>query len=218
MALKLRERNRVDEFANYEQQSPDRDMYIRTVDTQQNYQGGYDYYNQYAQGYAQPQQDYQQPQYTGYFQSQASQYVSNGFSNVPQYDYGYDYANSQYQQPQIVRANQINQIHERSEWLKKANKAGKKTINKDMIKIIVAIMVVAVTICGLLIANQFISVNHQAQADEDVQNIDSELLSSVVVEDGSYVSANVTTIPEYQYEKSTNWFDKFCDSLGLKLK
>ena len=214
MALQLRERSRVEDFANYEQQSPNREMFIRTVNTQQNYQGGYDY-NSY-QGYAQPQQEYQQqPQYTGYFQTQASNYVINGFSDVPQY--GYDYTSSQYQQP--VRLNQINQIHERSEWLKKAGKysLGKRSVNKDMIKIVVAVMVIAITICSLLIANQFMSVS-QAQAEDDVQNLDSELLASVATAEGSYVSTSVELIPEYEYEQSTNWFDKFCDSLGLKLK
>ena len=78
-------------------------------------------------------------------------------------------------------------------------------------------MVVALAICGLLIANQFISAN-QAQAADDVQNIDSDLLASVVEEDGSTTVANVTLIPEYEYEQSTNWFDKLCDALGGKLK
>ena len=86
-----------------------------------------------------------------------------------------------------------------------------------MIKIIVTIMVVALAICGLLIANQFISVN-QAQAEEEVQNIDSDLLTSVVTGDGSSVQTSVTLLTEYEYETSTNWFDKLCDSLGLKLK
>ena len=114
---------------------------------------------------------------------------------------------------------QFNQNYDRGAQAKKISKerVGKKNINKDMIKIIVTVMVVALAICGLLIANQFISAN-QAQADEDVQNIDSELLASVVTEDGSYIPTNVTIIPEYEYEQSTNWFDKFCDSLGLKLK
>ena len=78
-------------------------------------------------------------------------------------------------------------------------------------------MVIALTICGLLIANQFISVN-QAQAEDDLQNIDSELLSSVQTADGSYTQTSAPVIiPEYEYEESKNWFDKLCDSLGLKL-
>ena len=212
MAFALRDRNRQDEYANYEQQSPNRDIYYRQAE-QQNYQGGYNNY-QYSQGYTQaPQQDYQQPQYTGFYQSQASQYVNNGF-NTPQYSYTYMNAQEQYQQDM-----QFNQVYDYSSKAKKISKerVGKKNVNKDMIKIVITVMVVALAICGLLIANQFISVN-QAQADEDVQNIDSDLLASVVTEEGSYVPTSVTIIPEYEYEQSTNWFDKFCDNLGIKLK
>ena len=146
MALQLRERTRVDEFANYEQQSPNREINIRTVDNQQRYQGGYDNI-QYTQGYVQPQQSYQQPQYTGYFQSQASQYVNNGFSNT-QINYGYDYENSQYQYQQDMKFNQINQLRDHSELVKKfgLSNTGKKSINKDMIKIIVTIMVVELSV------------------------------------------------------------------------
>ena len=228
METQYRERSRVD-YANYEYQMPDRDMSIRTVNYQPNsYQGGYD--NMYPQGYAQPTQGYAQPtmeypqqqQSAGFFQTQASEYIANRF-NAPQYDnYNYTYANPQEQSQQGMqygRVNRINQICERDSWKKKFSKqsASKKSINKDMIKVIVTIMVLAIVICSLLIANQFISAN-QAQAEEDVQNIDSDLLASVVTEEGSYVSISVTIIPEYEYEQSTNWFDKLCDNLGFKLK
>nr|MDE5756938.1 hypothetical protein [Clostridia bacterium] len=197
MALRLRERDRVDEFANYEQEVPEREVYIRQAGySQQDYMGGYNNNYTYNQGYG-----YQsQPQYTGYFQTQASQYVNNGFS-TPQYNYNYNYVSpEQYQQDlQFHHVNKINRICERESWRKKFTKesAGKKNVNKDMIKIIIAIMVVAVAICSLLIANQFIYAN-QAQAEEDVQNIDSELLASVVTEEGSYVPTSVTIIPEYE--------------------
>ncbi|MDE7192189.1 MAG: hypothetical protein K2O35_06965 [Clostridia bacterium] len=215
MAFAVRDRRAQDEYANYEQQSPEREVYIRQAGySQQDYtiNGGYNNYT-YNQGYNQNYQS--QPQYTGYFQTQASQYVNNGFS-APQYEYNYDYVNTQEQYQHDM---QFNQNYDRGAQAKKISRerVGKKNINKDMIKIIVTVMVVALAICGLLIANQFISAN-QAQAEEDVQNIDSELLASVVTEEGSYVPTNVTIIPEYEYEQSTNWFDKFCDSLGLKLK
>ncbi len=217
MAFALRDRRKQqDESANYERENPDREVYIRQAGySQEDYMNsGYNNYT-YNQGYNQDYQYQGQPQYNGYFQTQASQYVNNGFS-TPQYNYDYNYVSSQEQYQQDM---QFNQNYDRGAQAKKISKerVGKKNINKDMIKIIVTVMVVALAICGLLIANQFISAN-QAQADEDVQNIDSELLASVVTEDGSYIPTNVTIIPEYEYEQSTNWFDKFCDSLGLKLK
>ncbi|MDE7071728.1 MAG: hypothetical protein K2O86_07110 [Clostridia bacterium] len=215
MAFALRDRSRQDEYANYEQQSPNREVNYRQVNYQQDYmQDAYNNY-QYAQGYTQaPQQEYQpqmQSQYMGSYRTQASQFVNNGFS-APQYNY-------MTSQEQYQSDMQFNQNYDRTAQANKITRArlGKKNINKDMIKIIVTIMVVAIAICGLLIANQFISVN-QAQAEEEVQNIDSDLLTSVVTEDGSYVQTSVTLLPEYEYETSTNWFDKFCDSLGLKLK
>lgn len=223
MATQLRERNRVSDFANYEQQMPDRDMNFRSVDVQPGYQEGYD--DRYTQGYVESRMDYQ-PQ--GFFQSQASHYINSGFNangfNAPQYgNYNYTYTNNSqelYQQDvQFAHVNRINPICEKEAWTKKygITSVAKKSINKDMIKIIVTVMVIALAICSLLIANQFISVN-QAQAEEDVQNIDSDLLASSAAEDGSYVATDVTIIPAYEYEQSTNWFDKFCDSLGIKLK
>ena len=220
MATQLRERIRVEDYANYEQQLPDRDMNFRTVNAQPNYQGGYDY--QYSQEYAQPRMEYPQQQSARFFQTQASEYITNGFNATPQYDnYNYAYTTPQeLYQPQVQynHVNKINKIYDRESWMKKFSKeSGKKSMNKDMIKIIVTIMLVAIAICSLLIANQFITAS-QAQAEEDVQNIDSDLLASVVTENGNYVSTNVELIPEYEYEQSTNWFDKFCDSLGIKLK
>ncbi len=215
MAFALRDRSRQDEYANYEQQSPNREVNYRQVNYQQDYmQDAYNNY-QYAQGYTQaPQQEYQpqmQSQYMGSYRTQASQFVNNGFS-APQYNY-------MTSQEQYQSDMQFNQNFDRAAQTNKITRArlGKKNINRDMIKIIVTIMVVALAICGLLIANQFISVN-QAQAEEEVQNIDSDLLTSVVTGDGSSVQTSVTLLPEYEYETSTNWFDKLCDSLGLKLK
>ncbi len=213
MAFAVKDRRAQEDYANYEQQIPDRDVFYRQAGNPQNIymQGGYNGY-QYSPEYSNAQQqEYQQPQYTGYFQSQASQYVNNGF-NVPQYNF--ITPQEQYRQDM-----QFNQNYDRSVQAKKISRerVGKKNINKDMIKIVVTIMVVALAICGLLIANQFISAN-QAQAADDVQNIDSDLLASVVEEDGSTTVANVTLIPEYEYEQSTNWFDKLCDALGGKLK
>lgn len=220
MAFALRERRRQDEYANYEQQSPSREVNFRQVNYQQDYmQDAYNNY-QYSQGYTQaPQQDYQpqmQQPYMGSYSNRASQFVNNGFSATPQqYNYNYTPAQEQYQndmQYQSYNRNQINQISK----MPKA-RLGKKSVNKDMIKIIVTIMVVATVICGLLIANQFINVK-QAQAEEEIPSIDSELLSSVVTDDGSYLQTSIELLPEYEYENSTNWFDKFCDRLGLKLK
>jgi len=93
----------------------------------------------------------------------------------------------------------------------------KKNINSDMIKIVVTIMVVALAICGLLIANQFISGGEVAAESGSVQAVDGELIASAATVDGSVVMNQVETIPDYEYEQSTNWFDKLCDFLGGKL-
>lgn len=210
----LRESRAREDYANYEQQSPDRDLYYRQIDNpQQEYMQG-TYSNQYVgqqyMGYG-----YQQPQYTGYFQQQANQFVNNGF-NAPQYTMEQICA---VEQEQYNRDMQFNQQYDRIAQANRVTqkRSGKKSINKDMIKIIVTIMVIALTICALLIANQFLSAN-QAQAADEVQNIDSELLASVAVEEGSYAMTSVTTIPDYEYEQSSNWFDRLCDKLSGKLK
>lgn len=220
--MSLKEKRAREDFANYEHRSPDRDIHYRQAN---NYPRDYmqDMYgNQFVdqQQYYAPQQNYQQgyqqPQYTGFFQQQANQFVNNNFS-APQYRME-QRAYSEHEQFQNDM--QFNQDYDRAAQAKRISqqRVGKKrNINKDMIKIIVTIMVIALTICGLLIANQFISVN-QAQAEDDLQNIDSELLSSVQTADGSYTQTSAPVIiPEYEYEESTNWFDKLCDSLGLKL-
>ena len=222
--MSFRERRTREDSANYERQIPERDIHYRQAGNSQDYmQGMYD--GGYQQGYAQSQpysaqqgyqQSYQQPQYTGFFQQQASQFVNNGF-NAPQYSAEPRYYTPQEQYQQDMQFNQDFDRAAHAKRITQQRTGKKKSINKDMIKIIVTIMVIAVTICALLIANQFISVN-QAQAEDDIQSIDSKVLSSVKTADGTYTQTSVTVIPEYEYEESSNWFDKLCDSLGLKLK
>lgn len=218
----FRESRTMEDNANYERQIPGRDIHYRHENNSQEYMQG-NFGGEYQQGYAQQPyaqqgygQNYQQPQYTGFFQQQASQFVNNGF-NAPQYSAEPRYYSPQEQYQQDMQFNQDFDRVAHAKKLTQQRSGKKKSINKDMIKIIVTIMVIAVTICALLIANQFISVN-QAQAEDDIQSIDSKVLSSVKTEDGSYTQTNVPLIPEYEYEESSNWFDKLCDSLGLKLK
>ena len=89
---------------------------------------------------------------------------------------------------------------------------------RDRIKIVVTIMVVALLICGLLIANQFISGNEASAESDIIQPVDSETVFSAATSDGSEMMQPIEIIPEYQYEQSTNWFDKVCDFFGGKLK
>ena len=69
-----------------------------------------------------------------------------------------------------------------------------------------------------LIANQFISGNEASAESDIIQPVDSETVFSAATSDGSEMMQPIEIIPEYQYEQSTNWFDKVCDFFGGKLK
>ena len=136
-------------------------------------------------------------------------YNRNGGFVSPQDQYKYDmYMGETYDRnAQVRRANDQ----------RRSGKMKKKNVNSDMIKIVVTIMVVAVLICGLLIANQFMS-SKEASAESDIiQPVDSVVVASASTADGSEVMQSIEMIPEYQYEQSTNWFDKICDFFGGKL-
>lgn len=253
MGLLTREKKQKEQYANYEQQAPERDFYYRQanpVDMQ-----GYAQINGYAnapqynapynampaqpvqqpvqQPVAQPMQPVQNMQNTvaqpvqqppqfvaSFYQNQASQYLSNGWVAPQQnFDNSLNYQHQQYQNDMLINQNYdyINQtrriVDQRSGVASK-----KKNVNADMIKIVVTIMVVALAICGMLIANQFIT-SGEVIADSGIsQTVDSSTVANAITADGSeIIDQSKYTIPAYEYEKSTNWFDKLCDFFGGKL-
>lgn len=251
MGLLTREKKQKEQYANYEQQAPEREMYYRQanpVDMQSFAQ--YNSYNlpQYTntpynampapvqqpvqQPVAQPiqqpmqnvapqQQVQQPPQYVAsFYQNQAQQYLTNGWVAPQQnFDNTYNYQQQQYQNDMLINQNYdyLNQtrriVDQRSGVASK-----KKNINADMIKIVVTIMVVALAICGMLIANQFIT-SGEVIADSGIsQAADSTAVANAMTAEGTEViDSSKYTIPAYEYEKSTNWFDKLCDFFGGKL-
>ncbi len=230
MALLTKEKRRqAQDYANYEQQAPERDVFYRqaTGNMQQGYVQNNAYNNfgaQYSGQYnSMPQYNAQPnvpPQFVAsFYQDQANQFVSGGYT-APQYNFDGDAGMNraeQYRQDMLV--NQNYDYSAQAKRISEQRSAGskKKNINSDMIKIVVTIMVVALAICGLLIANQFISGGEVAAESGSVQAVDGELIASAATVDGSVVMNQVETIPDYEYEQSTNWFDKLCDFLGGKL-
>lgn len=255
MGLLTREKKQKEQYANYEQQAPEREFYYRQATPVE--MQGYAQYNNFAnapqyttpynaapiqqpmpqpvqqqvvqpvQQPAQnmqnvaPQQVQQPPQFVAsFYQNQASQYLSNGWVAPQQsFDNSLNYQQQQYQNDMLINQNYdyMNQtrriVDQRSGVASK-----KKNVNADMIKIVVTIMVVALAICGMLIANQFM-ISGQAVADSGVsQSIESSTVASAVTADGTQtIDSSKYTIPAYEYEKSTNWFDKVCDFFGGKL-
>ena len=226
MAFMVKNKRKQEEYANYEQQAPERDIYYRQADmnSQQPYEVPYQNY-EFSTQYTQQPYGYQQngtPRFvSSYYQEQVDRYLSGGqmrYQNnynrnggfvSPQDQYKYDmYMGETYDRnAQVRRANDQ----------RRSGKMKKKNVNSDMIKIVVTIMVVAVLICGLLIANQFMS-SKEASAESDIiQPVDSVVVASASTADGSEVMQSIEMIPEYQYEQSTNWFDKICDFFGGKL-
>ncbi|MDE6189815.1 MAG: hypothetical protein K2G37_05985 [Clostridia bacterium] len=228
------------EYANYEQQAPDREFYYRhadSYDTQRNY-GAQNYDCDFENQRAHDPHIIHQPNaaqrfIASFYQNQADRYVSGGrmpsyqqldftgtygtysnsYSGAQEYDYNSYEKTASYEQsaPQPARA---------AEQQRPVVRAKKRTLNSSMIKIVVAVMVVALLICGLLIANQFMSGNEAAAESEDVvQPVDSVIVATAYGVDGSSeMLPKIDVLPEYEYEESTNWFDKFCDFFSKKLK
>ncbi len=223
MAFMVKNKSRQEEYANYEQQAPEREIYFR----QANAQTGYDYSDQnyeFSTQYTQQPYGYQQsyaPRFvSSYYQDQVDRYLAgdqmsnqnhysrNGGFVSPQEQYKYDmYVGENYD-----RNAQVKRINDQ-----RSGKMKKRNFNSDMIKIVVTIMVVAVLICGLLIANQFLSGKEAAAESDIIQPVDSVVVASASTADGSEVMQSIEMIPVYEYEQSTNWFDKLCDFLGGKL-
>ena len=169
-----------------------------------------------------PQQQMQPPQFVAsFYQNQASQYLNNGWV-APQQNFegNYNYQQEQYQNDMLINQNynyldQTRRIVDQRTGV--ASK--KKNINADVIKIVVTIMVVALAICGMLIANQFITGTEVAASSGVANTVDTATVANAVTSNGTEVIDQTSyTIPAYEYEESTNWFDRFCDFLGGKLK
>lgn len=231
MAFLVKEKRQQADYVNYEQQAPNRDIHYRQANM-----GGYQqpYYPQdqqpqyneyYSQQYTQPQ--YAQPQYSAqpapqyvasFYQNQADRYVASGYIPPQQsFDNNQGYsAEEQYRQDMYVNQNYDYRAQAKRISKSRSGKMKQKNVNADMIKIVVTVMVVALLICGLLIANQFIS-GSEAAAEDLPQAIDSQLIASAATDSGSAAMKQIDTLPAYEYEQSTNWFDKVCDFFGGKL-
>lgn len=226
MAFMVKDRRRQDEYANYEQQLPDREICYRqaNMNSQQGFEmpdRNYGFNSQYAQQSYGYQQNVAPRFVSSYYQDQVDRYLAsgqmpqqenysrNGGFVSPQEQYKYD----AYMGETYDRNAQVRRISDQ-----RSGKMKKKNVNSDMIKIVVTIMVVALLICGLLIANQFISGNEASAESDIIQPVDSETVFSAATSGGSEMMQPIEIIPEYQYEQSTNWFDKVCDFFGGKLK
>lgn len=225
MAL-VKDRRRQD-YANYEQQAPGRDIHFRqanSYNSQQGY-GASDFECDNVQCAREPyiiqQPNMAQQFMANYFQNQARNYDVRG--NIPPYqqvdhtgtyNLAQDYRYNSYMNDDYDRDAQPSRVDSR-----RRVRAKKKTMNSSMIKIVVAIMAVALLICGLLIANQFIGDKEASAESEIIQPIDSALVTSAYAVDGSSETLpTMDVLPEYEYEQSSNWFDKVCDFFGGKLK
>ncbi|MDE6614656.1 MAG: hypothetical protein K2K24_04015, partial [Clostridia bacterium] len=226
MAFMVKYKSKQEEYANYEREIPERDIYFRQANPNQGQGYGYfDQNNGFNSQYSQQSYGYQQnatPRFvSSYYQDQVERFLANGQmpnqNNYnrnggfvsPQEQYRYD----MYMGENYDRNAQVNRIKDQ-----RSGKMKKRNVNSDIIKIVVTVMVVAVLICGLLIANQFLS-NKEASAESDIiQPVDSVAVTSASTANGSEVMQQIELIPEYEYEQSTNWFDKVCDFFGGKLK
>ena len=262
MGLLTRERKKErEQYANYEQQAPERDFYYRQAmpaDMQNYTQYGTFNAPQYPVPYAQapvqqpvqniqpvqqpvqsmtqsvqqpmqaapqvqPQQQMQQPPQfvASFYQNQANQYLNNGWVAPQQnFDGNYNYQQEQYQNDMLINQN-YNYLEQTRRIVDQRTGVAtkKKNVNADVIKIVVTIMVVALAICGMLIANQFIT-SGEVVADSGItQTVDTATISNAVTANGTQtIDQTSYTIPAYEYEKSTNWFDKLCDFFGGQLK
>lgn len=262
MGLLTKERKKQKEqYANYEQQAPEREMYFRQAmpaDMQ-----GYVQYNSfnapqypvapYASAPVQnvqpaqpvqpvqpaqpvqnvmqqpvqnmtvaPQQQMQPPQFVAsFYQNQATQYLNNGWV-APQQNFegNYNYQQEQYRNDMLINQN-YNYLDQTRRIIDQRTGVAskKKNVNADVIKIVVTIMVVALAICGMLIANQFITGAEVAADSGIAQTVDTATVANAVTAEGTeMIDQSSYTIPAYEYEESTNWFDKLCDFFGGKLK
>lgn len=224
--VKDKRKQQQEEYANYEREIPEREIFFRQAN--ENPTQGFDYFQQnygFNSQYTQQPYGFRQnvpPRFvSSYYQDQVDRFLSGdqrGYQNNYYRNGGFVSPQDQYKYDMYM-----GETYDRNAQVKKANdqrsgKMKKRNVNSDIIKIVVTIMVVAVLICGLLIANQFLS-NKEAAAESDIiQPVDSVAIASASTAEGSEVMQQLELIPEYQYEQSTNWFDKVCDFLGGKLK
>lgn len=169
-----------------------------------------------------PQQQMQPPQFVAsFYQNQASQYLNNGWV-APQQNFegSYNYQQEQYRNDMLINQNYDYLDQTRRIIDQRTGVASKKrSVNADVIKIVVTIIVVALAICGMLIANQFITGTEAAASSGIAKTVDTATVTNAVTANGTEVIDQTSyTIPAYEYEESTNWFDKLCDFFGGKLK
>lgn len=160
----------------------------------------------------QPTYNYQQEQ-NGYRMQQ----------NMPQNNYYQDnyqqvaiqntYAQQNYVQPRGYFVPETKQdIYERVVPEKRA-----KSTNA-MAKLMIAVYFFIISVCAALILVNVVSNNSSANAvnnDQIEYSYNQDALYYAQSEDGSLVEMKLSdNIVDYSYDTSTNWFDKFCDSVG----
>lgn len=225
MAFMVKDKRNQEEYANYEREIPEREIFFRQAND--NMGQGYGYSNQnygFNSQFTQQQYGYRQnsaPRFvSSYYQDQADRFMANG--QAPYQDYyrngGFVSPQEQYKYDTYMGENYDRSTQVKRKSDQKSGKMKKRNFNSDLIKIVVTVMVVAVLICGLLIANQFMTSKEAAAESDVIQPVDSVTVASASTADGAEVMQQIELIPEYQYEQSSNWFDKVCDFFGGKLK
>lgn len=170
-------------------------------------------------------------QLSSYVQSQAAMYQQAPVYQPTYEDYQQQYNNVRvnaqsyptnyyYQQSVNNAAYAVQNQVQAVEYEKVEPAKGKTKVKNKMTKALIAVYFFIIAVCAALILINLIG---GASASEAVaSSTSSEIVSSEIQyfenTDGVLIEAETTPqIVDYKYDVSTNWFDKFCDSLGKKL-
>ncbi|MCI7401294.1 MAG: hypothetical protein MSH40_01240 [Christensenella sp.] len=131
--------------------------------------------------------------------------------------------NMYYQQPvnnvlgnQRIENQNIKEIQE----YEKVAPATKGKIKNKMTKALIAVYFMIIAICAALILINLIAgaTGSEAVASSVSGEVISSEINYIVNEDGSVDSLTTTPkVIEYEYDTSTNWFDRLCDAIGKSL-
>lgn len=199
-------------YGYYEEEQQRYDAYERSYEDR-NYNSRYDenaYYDTAVREY--PREDYARPEafprYDGYQQPmQGDPYqdynASNSFEGYDRMQ-SYDF-NSGFAAPQST-------TFEHVEY--ETKKRTKRTLNAKSKMLIAVYFVLVAVIATLIIANVVAFGGGSVEATEPAAEAtySEEALNTAVSADGTLVEMDsVRQLENYEYEKSTNWFDSFCD-------
>ena len=147
------------------------------------------------------------------------QNTANMFQQAPVYQQTYE----DYQQPvnnvlgnQRIENQNIKEIQE----YEKVAPATKGKIKNKMTKALIAVYFMIIAICAALILINLIAgaTGSEAVASSVSGEVISSEINYIVNEDGSVDSLTTTPkVIEYEYDTSTNWFDRLCDAIGKSL-